>query len=311
MKLTDFVHTVGVQWKYRYHESIGKLTLTGGFTCPNRDGTISRGGCTFCSVSSFSDLSDQDIPTQISSGVNLGAHRLYFAYFQAYTSTYAETQVLERLYREALSHSQIVGLCVGTRPDCLSRSCLDLLCRLRDSGIAVIVELGLQSAHDRTLRLINRGHDFASYEQSASLVRSCGLELCTHLIIGLPGESLEDNLNSLDAVLQVGTDALKLHPLHIVRGSVMERQYRSGRIAPLTLQEYTCRAGELIAHTPSRIVFHRVSATARAPFLVTPDYCQKKFPVIDAVTNYLNLYGVQGSAIGDPYLGEIYYQAVS
>ena len=201
----------------------------------------------------------------------------------------------------------VVGLCVGTRPDCCPDECLDLLSSYRDLGKDVIVELGLQTALDHTLKNINRGHDFSSYARTAERIRRRNLKICTHLILGLPGESLEDNIFSLNAVLDAGTDGIKLHPLHIVRGSIMAKQYRAGEIRLLSLDEYTGRACELIARTPARIVFHRISATARSPFLIAPDYCEKKFPVIDSVTGYLSRYGVQGSAIGDPFIPELFF----
>ncbi len=306
MQLTDFVHTIGTEWKYLYLGSVGKLSLSGKFSCPNRDGTIGRGGCTFCSVGSFSEVSALSVPEQIRVQSDSG-FSYYYAYFQSYTSTYAEISYLRKLYDEALLFDGVVGLCVGTRPDCCSDECLDLLCSYRELGKDVIVELGLQTAVDSTLKAINRGHDFRSYADAAKRIRGRGLKLCTHLILGLPGETLEDNIFSLEAVLDAGTDGLKLHPLHIVRGSVMAAQYRAGEIKPLTCEEYTHRAGEVIARTPSGIIFHRVSATARAPFLIAPDYCAKKFPVIDSVTQYLSRYGVQGSAVGDPFIPELYF----
>lgn len=306
MRLTDFVHTIGTDWKYLYHGNVGKLSLSGKFSCPNRDGTIGIGGCTFCSVGSFSEVSSASVQDQIRSQTESGFD-YYYAYFQSYTSTYAEVRYLKELYDQALMYDGVVGLCVGTRPDCCPDECLDLLSAYRDLGKDVIVELGLQTALDQTLKNINRGHDFSSYARTAERIRRRNLKICTHLILGLPGESLEDNIFSLNAVLEAGTDGIKLHPLHIVRGSIMAKQYRAGEIRLLSLDEYTGRACELIARTPARIVFHRISATARSPFLMAPDYCEKKFPVIDSITCYLSRYGVQGSAIGDPFIPELFF----
>ncbi len=303
MQLTDFVYTIGAQWKEKYQGTVRKLSLSGSFSCPNRDGTIGRGGCTFCNVSSFSESSEAPISQQICMQKNIERESVaYFAYFQAYTSTYAEVSYLKSLYDEALAHAHVVGLCVGTRPDCVRDDCLDLLKSYQDQGIDVILELGLQSASNRTLHLINRGHDFASYVDSCRRAHDRGIKVCTHLIIGLPGESLDDNLQTLDQVLAVGVEGLKLHPLHIVEGSVMAEQYRRGRIELLSLDEYVKRAYELVVRTPSNIVYHRLSATARKPTLIAPAYCERKFTVIDRLTQYLSLYGCQGSAIGDPYI---------
>ncbi|MBQ8707278.1 MAG: TIGR01212 family radical SAM protein [Succinivibrionaceae bacterium] len=303
MQLSDFVRTVGQEWMRRYRGRVGKLSLSAGFTCPNRDGTVGRGGCSFCSVSSFSGARETSVSDQIRAQKDQGSD-FYFAYFQAYTSTYGEVESLKKLYDEALSHESVIGLSVGTRPDCISDECLDLLSSYQDAGSHVIVELGLQSIHDRTLRLINRGHDAGCYRDSARRILVRGLELCTHLIVGLPGESLDDNLISLEAALESGSHGLKLHPLHIVRGSRMASDYRRGEIRLLSRDEYVARAGEMIARTPSRIVYHRVSATAMDGTLIAPEYCRRKFEIIDSLTNYLARYGVQGSAVGDPYVPE-------
>ena len=311
MHLDDFVHTVGAEWQHRYKEKIHKLTLSAGFSCLNRDGTIGRGGCTFCNVDAFTDpAGGLSVAEQLCRGRKNIAERSrrYFAYFQAYTSTYAEVEYLRHLYDQALCEADIVGLCVGTRPDCLSRECIDLLLSYADRGFDIIVELGLQTANDRTLKAINRGHDFRCYHDSCRLLRSYGFEVCTHMIIGLPREDLDDNMRTLNLVLDAGTTALKLHPLHVVRGSVMEGQYRAGRLSLPTQEQYVQIAGELIANTPADIVFHRVSATARIDQLVAPDYCIKRFPVIDAVACYLAKYGAQGCAIGDFYEKERYFR---
>jgi len=310
MHIDDFVHTVSSEWMHRYGEKVHKLTLAAGFSCPNRDGTLGRGGCTFCNVKSFTDPTEHlSIREQLNYGkANIGGRsKKYFAYFQSYTTTYAEVEYLRRLYDQALQEADIVGLCIGTRPDCLSRACLDLLLSYADAGYEIIVELGLQTANDQTLKRINRGHDFLSYYNTCRLARSFGLDVCTHLIIGLPDEDLDDNMNTLSKVLDAGTTALKLHPLHVVRGSAMEKQYHAGRLGILTRDEYVEVAGELIANTPKDIVYHRVSATARADQLVAPEYCIKRFPVIDAVANYLARYGAQGCAIGDFYEKNSYF----
>lgn len=310
MHLDDFVHTLGIDWLHRYGQKVHKLTLSGRFSCPNRDGTIGRGGCTFCNVKAFSDQSqEQSIADQINIGKNQIANRSqkYFAYFQSYTTTYAEVSYLKMLYDQAITEANIIGLCIGTRSDCLSKDCLDLLLSYRDQGFDIIVELGLQTANDRTLKLINRGHDFHSFEQTCRLLRTYKLDVCTHLILGLPHEDLNDYMRTLNLVIEAGSTALKLHPLHIVRGSIMEKQYRNGHIKLLSSDDYVASAGELIANTPKDIVYHRVSATARIDELIAPDYCIKRFPIIDAIACYLAKYGGQGCAIGDYYEKNSYF----
>ena len=304
MQLTDFVHTLGDDLTRRYGEKIHKLTLHGAFTCPNRDGTLGRGGCTFCNVASFADEQSQHqgIAEQLAARASEVARaRRYLAYFQAYTSTYAEVATLQRQYEEALMAADIVGLCVGTRPDCVPDAVLDLLAGYRARGFEIWLELGLQSANDATLRRINRGHDYRAYESAVIRARSRGLKVCTHLIIGLPGETAQDSLPTLQQVVQTGTDGIKLHPLHVVEGSTLAKAWRAERLPVLTEEAYVEAAATLIQHTPPEVIYHRVLATARRPTLLAPLWCENRWRLMNALTHYLMAHGVQGSALGRPW----------
>ena len=204
MQLQKVVNMFGGDLTRRYGQKVHKLTLHGGFSCPNRDGTIGRGGCTFCNVASFADEAQQhrSIAEQLAHQANLvNRAKRYLAYFQAYTSTFAEVQVLRSMYQQAVSQANIVGLCVGTRPDCVPDAVLDLLCEYKDQGYEVWLELGLQTAHDKTLHRINRGHDFACYQRTTQLARQRGLKVCSHLIVGLPGEG-HDGLQVCGAIAE-------------------------------------------------------------------------------------------------------------
>ncbi|MDK5706541.1 TIGR01212 family radical SAM protein, partial [Serratia nevei] len=154
----------------------------------------------------------------------------YLAYFQAYTSTWAEVQVLRSMYQQAVAQANIVGLCVGTRPDCVPDAVLDLLSEYKEKGYEIWLELGLQTAHDKTLHRINRGHDFACYQRTTRLARQRGLKVCSHLIVGLPGEGRQHGLETLEKVVETGVDGIKLHPLHIVKGSIMAKAWEAGRL---------------------------------------------------------------------------------
>ena len=304
MQLHLVVNTFGSDLQRRYGEKIYKLTLHGGFSCPNRDGTIGVGGCTFCNVASIIDESIQ-VKT-ISQQLAQQAHQMkkskrYLAYFQAYTSTYAEVEILKNMYEEALNSADIVGLCVGTRPDCVPDEALNLLASYHAKGFEVWLELGLQTAHDKTLHNINRGHTFDVYHQTVQKARRLGIKVCTHLIIGLPKETKQDNLITLDSVLNSGVDGLKLHPLHIVEGSLMAKAWRAGRLDILSLEQYVDIAGDIIRQTPSNILYHRISANARKPTLLAPDWCENHWQSMNAVDHNLRQFGVQGSAIGDDY----------
>lgn len=303
MDISHRVHTFGTYLKQRFGERVHKLSLAGDFTCPNRDGTLGRGGCTFCNVRSFGRAADRlSITEQIGrEKQKTDRARRYLAYFQAYTSTYAEVETLRARYEEALTQADIVGLCVGTRPDCVPDAVLDLLAGYRDRGLEIWLELGLQSAHDATLARINRGHGFAAYRDTVARVRARGLNLCTHLILGLPGETRTQIFDTLEQVLALGVEGLKLHPLMIVRGSRMAAQYRRDEVRPLPLDDYAQLAADVIRHTPPEVVFHRVSATAQAPTLIAPDWCAPRWAGMQAIADRLARDGAQGSALGRPW----------
>ena len=281
----------------RYGERVHKIAIDAGFTCPNRDGSIGRGGCTFCNNVSFSPNGRKPglIAEQIESGRQVirkrtGA-RKYIAYFQAYTNTYADTRELSRLYEQALKEPDVIGLDVGTRPDCVADEVLDLLAGYQQQGYEVWLELGLQSAHDATLEHVNRGHGFAEYRQAALKARSRGIKVCTHLILGLPGETTGHHIDSLMRVLELGVDGLKFHPLHVVKGTQLANEWRRGEYQPLTMDEYVSDVVELVERTPAEVIFHRLTGTASASVLLAPEWCSKKWQVLNRLTDVLSRRG--------------------
>ncbi|GAL24084.1 predicted Fe-S oxidoreductase [Vibrio variabilis] len=296
MQLHELVNTIGQDLQRRYGEKVHKLTLHGGFSCPNRDGTIGRGGCTFCNVASFAseETQIQSIHEQLTDRAGeVKRAKKYLAYFQAYTSTYAEVQVLKNMYEEALKYADIVGLCVGTRPDCVPDSVLELLAGYVEQGYEIWLELGLQTANDQTLKRINRGHDFAVYDEITKRARALGIKVCTHLIVGLPNETKQDNLETLEKVLATGTDGIKLHGLHIVEGSTMAKAWRAGRLEAPTLEFYLDVASEMIRRTPAEIVYHRVSSSARRPTLLSPLWCENRWLAMTELGRTLTTQGAQ------------------
>jgi radical SAM protein (TIGR01212 family) len=307
MDISRFVYTFGSYLKSLYGERVHKLSLAGDFTCPNRDGTLGRGGCTFCNVKSFGRermaLSISQQITREKQKIDLA--RRYLAYFQSYTSTYAEVETLQALYEEAITQANIVGLCIGTRPDCVPDAALDLLASYQQRGFEVWLELGLQSAHDTTLARINRGHGFAAYRDAVERAHARSLKVCTHLIIGLPGETRDHVFDTLQQVLELGVEGLKLHPLMVVRGSRMAAQYRRGEITTQAMQDYAAIAADLIRHTPPEVVFHRVSASAQEPTLIAPEWCAPRWASTQAIADQLAIHGPQGSALGRPWIRPI------
>ena len=306
MALSDFVNTFGQDLLRRYGERVHKLAINAGMTCPNRDGTKGRGGCSFCNNASFNPSARRppSVAEQIEAGRRVlrkrtGAVR-YLAYFQAYTNTYADVARLSALYEEALAEPDVAGLSIGTRPDCVPDPVLDLLAGYRSRGYEVWIELGLQSAFDATLERVNRGHGFAEYRRAVEVARSRGLPICTHLILGLPGEGKGQALESLERVLELGVEGLKLHPLHVVRGTLLANQWRRGQYQPLGLKDYLSLAADLIERTPPEVVFHRVTGTASEEILLTPRWCSKKWAVLNGIEAELRTRrSGQGALCGD------------
>jgi len=304
MALSDYVTTLGQVLLARYGERVHKVSLDASFTCPNRDGSKGRGGCTFCNNVSFSPNGRQpaSIPEQIAAGraviaKRTGAHK-FLAYFQAYTNTYGDLQRLKAQYDEALAEPDVIGLSVGTRPDCVAPAVLDLLADYRAQGREVWLELGLQSSFDHSLARVHRGHGFAEYRETLHAARRRGLPVCTHLILGLPGEQPWHARSTLQRVLEEGVDGLKLHPLHVVKGTQLANEWRRGEYRPWTLQRYIETVAELVALTPPEVVYHRLTGTASQRILLAPGWCNWKWRVLNGIEAELRRHDLrQGSAV--------------
>ncbi|WP_221074846.1 TIGR01212 family radical SAM protein [Agarivorans aestuarii] len=301
MQLDLYVNTLGRHLKQQFGGKVRKLSVDGDFTCPNRDGSIGKGGCTFCNVDAFVKPQQHMMPI----GEQLDARKAelkhkdirYLAYFQAYTSTYAEVEYLRNMYQQALADDSVVGLCIGTRPDCVPDAVLEMLAEYQTQGKEVWLELGVQTSHDETLKKINRGHDFSAFQQAVARAHQHGLKVCAHLILGLPGEQPEHYMQSLKAVLAEDIAGIKLHPLHVVEGSTMAKAWQAGRLETMTQQHYVEQAVKLIRHTPAHVVYHRVSAHARPPVLLAPNWCQNKWLALTDIAKKLAGEGPQGSAL--------------
>ena len=294
MILSDYVNTFGQAMLKRHGERVHKLALNASFTCPNRDGSKGRGGCTFCNNVSFNP-NGRD-PCSISEQIDAGRRvirkrtgaRKYIAYFQAYTNTYADIEELARLYDQAFTDPGVIGLSVGTRPDCVPDPVLDLLAAYQRRGYEVWLELGLQSAYDKTLDRVNRGHGFEEYRSAVRRAHSRGLQVCTHLIIGLPGEGRSHCVTTLERVLEHGVEGLKLHPLHVVKGTMLANQWRRGEYEALTLDGYISIAADLIELTPPGVIYHRLTGTASTDSLLAPAWCSWKWRVLNRIAEELH-----------------------
>ena len=305
--LSGRVHTLGQYLLARFGERVHKIAINAGFTCPNRDGSKGRGGCTFCNNVSFSPNArrEPDVAAQVEAGRAVLARRTgarrFIAYFPAYTNTYGDVAELRRLYEQALSEPDVVGLSVGTRPDCVPDEVLDLLAGYRERGHEVWLELGLQSAFDETLDRVNRGHGFAEYRDAVARAHDRGLPVCTHLIVGLPGEVADHSLLSLERVLELGVEGLKIHPLHVVKGTLLANQWRRGEYEPLEFDHYVETVVEMVRRTPGEVVFHRLTGTAAERILLAPQWCSWKWRVLNAIPRRLEaLDARQGDRLQPP-----------
>lgn len=306
MILSNYVNTFGQSMMDKHQQRVHKIAIDADFTCPNRDGSIGIGGCTFCNNVSFSPNGRKPAPLnqQIDAGRKVLIKRTrakkYLAYFQAYTNTYADPQTLKTIYDNALAEPDVIGLCIGTRPDCVPPKVLDLLSEYQDQGYEVWLELGLQSSYDKTLERVNRGHDYATYCTAIKEAHKRGLSVCTHLIIGLPGEDNSHAKISLLRVLEQGVEGLKLHPLHVVKGTQLANEWRRGEYQALSLKEYINTVADLVALTPKEIIFHRLTGTAEKSILLAPEWCSQKWNVLNGITAELKQRGhTQGVEYGE------------
>ncbi|NWG40029.1 MAG: TIGR01212 family radical SAM protein [Hydrogenophilaceae bacterium] len=308
MHLSSRIHTFGQAMLSKHGQRVHKIALDAGFTCPNRDGSKGIGGCTFCNNKSFAPGCREQAPLEgqfdrarrrIAQAT--GAQR-FIAYFQAYTNTYAHVDELRRLYDSALAEPGVIGLSIGTRPDCVPPEVLDLLVEYQQRGHEVWLELGLQSSFDETLARVNRGHGFAEYESAACAARARGLPVCCHLILGLPGEEESHYHITLDRVLETGVDGLKLHPLHVVKHTKLAIEWKRGEYTPMSEADYLRIAADLIERTPWDIVFHRVTGTAAKDILLAPEWCAKKWDVLNGIARELEKRGTrQGARAGQAW----------
>lgn len=262
-----------------------KIAINAGFTCPNRDGSKGRGGCTYCNNQTFNPgycQTDKSVADQLAEGVRFFSRKYpemrYLAYFQAYTSTYGEQERLERLYEEALSYPGVVGLVIGTRPDCMPDRLLDYLARLSEQ-VLVLVEYGVESTLDRTLRRINRGHDFAEAEKAIRRTAARGIAVGAHLILGLPGESRDEILGHADRLSDLPLTTLKLHQLQLIRHTRMalefERQPEDFHL--FTVDEYIDLAIDFIERLDPAIALERFVSQSPKELLIAPDWGLKNY----------------------------------
>ena len=283
--------------KNKYGGEIGKICIDGGFSCPNRDGKCSFGGCIFCGERGAGEHIDPTltIREQVERGLATGKKDGYIAYFQNFTNTYAEVDELKRRYDTALISDRIKVLAIGTRPDCINEEIADLLAEYL-KRVDVWVELGLQSASDSTAEYINRGYKTEVYFEAARLLTERNIPFVTHIIIGLPKETEEDINRTVDAVNRSRSFGVKIHSLYVMEGTRLADIYRRGDFEPISLKEYSYLAAGALARLSPDTVVHRLTGDCPVGMLVAPAWTADKSGVLSAVRNALAERGLrQGS----------------
>lgn len=284
---------------------VQKIPIDAGFTCPNRDGTKSTRGCIYCNSYGSGtgalrrglSISEQIRRGKLFLKQRYGASK-FIAYFQSFSNTYGPLDILRERYEEALEDNDIVGLAIGTRPDCVDEETLSLIAAYKKDHL-VWIEYGLQSAHDRTLDRINRGHSVADFLHAVRITKDAGIDVCVHIILGLPGETGRDVLETANLLALLGIQGLKIHALYIVKGSEMEGQVQKGRYVPLTQEEYVELVCDVIELIPPAIIIHRLTGDARPAELVAPLWIKDKAATIKAIRATLKRRGSsQGSYLG-------------
>lgn len=288
----------------RFGCKVYKLALDGGMTCPNRDGTIGDRGCIFCSdvgSGEFAAPACGDIPHQIAQAKarvekkNKGGK--YVAYFQSFTNTYGPLPYLERIFRQAMEPEDILALSVATRPDCLDPEVVRMLARLNEQK-PVWVELGLQTIHPKTAQYIRRGYGLEVYDQAARRLKEAGLEVITHVILGLPGETREQMIETVRYVGQSGADGIKLQLLHVLEGTDLVRDWREGKVPILSLEEYILLLEDCLAILPPDMVIHRLTGDGHKRDLLAPLWTGDKKRVLNTIKTAFARDGVrQGSKL--------------
>ncbi|MDE6600906.1 MAG: TIGR01212 family radical SAM protein [Lachnospiraceae bacterium] len=280
--LNQYLHDI-------FGQKLYKIALDGGFTCPNRDGTIDTRGCIFCSGAGSGEFAGDrtmSVTQQIEKGRERVAGKIkdgrYIAYFQAFTNTYAPVEKLRSLYMEAISHRDIAVLSIATRPDCLPDDVLELLCECNKIK-PVWVELGLQTIHPATAKYIRRGYPLSVYDDAVTCLKASGIAVIAHVMLGLPGESRQDMLDTVSYVGKSHADGIKLQLLHVIKGTDLEKDYLEGKFETLAFESYVQLVADCIALLPENMVIHRMTGDGDKRTLVAPMWSADKKRVLNAI----------------------------
>ena len=272
---------------------VQKITVDAGMTCPNRDGSIASGGCIYCNIrgsGTGAHAQGLSVTQQLINGKKSLSKRYkakkFLAYFQSFSNTYAPVQTLQRLYEEALSVDDIVGLSIGTRPDCVDDAVLDLLQNYAKEYL-IWIEYGLQSARDASLTFINRGHDVQCFIDAVAKTRNRGIKICAHVILGLPQETRQDMLHTADTIAKLKIDGVKLHLLYVVKGTPLETLYREHKYKCLEQQAYVDLVCDFLERIPAEMVIQRLTGDPHRKELIAPAWSLKKAETLEGIRKTL------------------------
>ncbi|QCT03928.1 hypothetical protein E6C60_3217 [Paenibacillus algicola] len=282
-------HTWNAEMREVFQEKVFKVTLDAGFTCPNRDGTIAKGGCTFCSARGSGDFAGSrrdDLVTQFNTirdrQHQKWPHAKYIGYFQAYTNTYAPVEELRVYFETILKQPGVVGLSIATRPDCLPDDVVEYLAELNERTY-LWVEMGLQTIHESTSQLINRAHDTQCYYEAVEKLRRHNIRICSHIIYGLPQEDHEMMLSTGRAVAGMDVQGIKIHLLHLMRKTPMVKQYEAGLLRFLEQDEYIGLIADTLEFLPPEMIVHRLTGDAPRDLLIGPMWSRRKWEVLNGI----------------------------
>jgi radical SAM protein (TIGR01212 family) len=284
-------HTLNYFLREKFGEKVFKISLDAGFTCPNRDGTISKGGCLFCSERGSGDFAGDrcfSISFQFGDIKNMMLKKWkngkYIAYFQAYTNTYAPVEVLREKYEEALAQEDVVAIAIATRPDCLDEDVLDLLEEI-NKKVYLWIELGLQTVNDESAKIINRGYKLDVFEEALRKLKERSIDVVTHCIFGLPGETEQDMINTVDYIAHSGVKGVKFHLLHLLKDTPLVKLYEQGKLSFLTQEQYINLICKALTMLPEDMVVHRLTGDAPRDSLIGPMWSLKKWEILNEIDN--------------------------
>jgi radical SAM protein (TIGR01212 family) len=279
----------------KFGEKVYKVTIDAGFSCPNRDGTKGYGGCIYCNSKGSKHRKNNKLITPIETQIQQGKEfykktrkaKKFLAYFQTYTNTYSDTETLKKIYSIPLNDKEIVGISIGTRPDCVDKEKIEIIQNLLNQKEEVWIEYGLQTVHSKTLQFINRGHTLDEFENAIEITKDKGIKICVHIIVGLPYETEEMMIQTAKYVAKLPVHGIKIHSLMLLKGTVMEKIYEKKPFRFLTMEEYVNITADILEILPEHMIIQRLTGDGYKDIFIAPDWCRNKLKVLNAINQEL------------------------